>query len=296
MAAIPLTFGPGPVLDISELALIILSLVFFSRAGLSQRFPAVRNYLAIRLATVCVLLPILYLHHFVAISARVQYEIYFYASWPSYIACAIAVFFVVQEIFKLVMEPVAGLQRIGLVAFRWVAALALIIATASLTIPFKSISHNLAPFGMQVLRCISLFELALLAFLAISIHSLGRSFRSRAFGIALGLGVQASIDMILSMLQSYHPGLNSWVNVLSQATSISVLVLWSGYFLASEPVAELNPVTLPVSSSLLRWNDIAMAMGHSNAYVTVGQTSGAFFLRDVEQVVDKVLTKNSVGV
>ncbi|MGA7317663.1 MAG: hypothetical protein WBX22_27260, partial [Silvibacterium sp.] len=62
-----------------------------------------------------------------------------------------------------------------------------------------------------------------------------------------------------------------------------------------EPEAEREAMTLPVSSSLIRWNEIAGALGHSTPHVAVGQ-SGAFFLQDVEKVVDKVLTKNSIGV
>ena len=60
--------------------------------------------------------------------------------------------------------------------------------------------------------------------------------------------------------------------------------------------AERNAATLPVSSPLIRWNEIAKALGHSAPHVAVGQTSQAFFLQDVEKVVDKILTKNSIGI
>jgi len=282
------------ILEFAEPVLIWLSLVFFLKSGMSRRFPAMMTYLGLRAGSAVILEVILNLHRFVSIDNTLQYSVYFYTYWSFYTLGAIAIFFVIQEIFCHVTEPVPGIRRFGLLAFRWVAIISVIISVSS-AFPLKGLGVGLMSVGFQVMRCVSILELCLLAFLALFIHSLGRSFRSMAFGIALGFGVQAAMELILSVAATRSSVLDVNINLALQIVITCVLAGWMAYFLLPEPEAEREAITLPVSSSLIRWNEIASALGHSTPHVAVGQ-SGAFFLQDVEQVVDKILTKNSISV
>jgi hypothetical protein len=282
------------VLEFAEPVLVWLSLIFFVKAGMLKRFPAMMGYLGLRAVSSVVLEIILNLPHFIRISEPLQYSIYFYTYWPFYILSAIAIFLVIREIFCHITEPVPGIRRFGLLAFNWVAAISVIISLSS-SLPLKGLGAGLMSMGFQVMRCVSILELCLLAFLALFVHSLGRSFRSMAFGIALGFGVQAAMELVLSVVATRSPGLDVNVNLVLQVVTTFVLAGWMMYFLLPEREAEGEAITLPVSSSLIRWNEIASALGHSTPHVAVG-TSRATFLQDVEQVVDKVLTKNSISV
>ena len=282
------------ILEFAEPVLIWLSLVFFLKSGMSRRFPAMMTYLGLRAGSAVILEVILNLHRFVSIDNTLQYSVYFYTYWSFYTLGAIAIFFVIQEIFCHVTEPVPGIRRFGLLAFRWVAIISFIISVSS-SLPLKGVGAGLMSIGFQVMRCVSILELCLLAFLALFIHSLGRSFRSVAFGIALGFGVQAAMELILSVVATRSSVLDVNINLALQVVITCVLTGWMAYFLLPQPEAELEAITLPVSSSLIRWDEIASALGHSTPHVAVGQ-AGAFFLQDVEQVVDKVLTKNSISV
>jgi hypothetical protein len=282
------------ILEFAEPVLIWLSLIFFLRSGLSKRFPAMMTYLGLRACSAVTLEIILNLHRFFSIGNTLQYSVYFYTYWSFYTLGAIAIFFVIQEIFCHVTEPVPGIRRFGLLAFRWVAIISFIISVSS-SLPLKGVGAGLMSIGFQVMRCVSILELCLLAFLALFIHSLGRSFRSVAFGIALGFGVQAAMELILSVVATRSSVLDVNINLALQVVITCVLTGWMAYFLLPQPEAELEAITLPVSSSLIRWDEIASALGHSTPHVAVGQ-AGAFFLQDVEQVVDKVLTKNSISV
>jgi len=282
------------VLEFAEPVLIWLALVFFVTTGKSKRFPAMTSYLAIRAGSAVILEVILNLHRFVRIGETLQYSVYFYTYWTFYTIGAIAIFFVIREIFCHVTEPVPGIRRFGLVAFNWVALISGIISVSS-ALPLKGLGAGLMSIGFQVMRCVSILELCLLAFLALFIHSLGRSFRSMSFGIALGFGLQAAMELILSVVATRSQGLDVSVNVVLQVVITIVLAGWLTYFLMPEPAAEREAITLAVSSPLIRWNEIASALGHSTPHVAVGQ-SGATFLQDVEQVVDKILTKNSISV
>jgi hypothetical protein len=278
-------------LIIAEPFLSGLVLWAFLRANDHKRFPAMGGYLALRVASVSVLCFLLHAHHF-GIDPHVSYAAYFYAYVLSYLASAIAIFFVIQEMFKHLMAPLPGLSRLGLVAFRWAASISILVAMTSVVLPSGLKGDWVTAATSELMRCMSIMELCILAFLAFSLHSLGLSFRSRVFGVGLGFGLMASMEFVVSAFSIGHPSFATSAGTLSEITVTMALLTWTSYFLQTEP--ERKPVTLPVSSSLLRWNEIATALGHSTPHVAVGSSSD-FFLQDVEKVVDKILTKNSVN-
>jgi hypothetical protein len=265
----------------------VLALLAFLKAGMANRFPAMRNLLYLRIVAAIVLTLILNAPHFTSMEESARYSSYFYTYWFFYIAGAIATFFVLQEIFTHVLEPVPGLRRLGLIAFRWVSIISVIVSV----LHGQMILPKIPLLASEVMRCISILELCLLAFLVLSIHSLGLSFHSRAFGICLGFGMQA----VMEMIGSAFPGtqIYSTTNFFVALVGMITWLTWTGYFLLPKKEAEHVGVALPVTSPLLRWNEIAKALGHSTPHVAVGSTGG-FFLQDVEKVVDRVMTKNAL--
>ena len=270
-----------------------IALMALLKAGLSRRYPAMRIYLALRCFTDAALFFILEEHHFIAVSVRTQTLTYVYAYWLLYLLGAIAIFFVLQEIFKAVMEPIPGLQRLGLIAFRWVSVASVVILLAMTVLPSQRHGTDmfLTMISLQIMRCVSILEICLLAYLALSVHSLGRSFRGRLFGLGLGFGLEASGELIFSLMTSKPGPLWSLANLFLMTAGSAAVVIWAVYLLLPEPAEERSAITLPVTSPLLRWNDIALALGQRPAHVALGATSSAFFLQDVEQVVDKFLAK-----
>jgi hypothetical protein len=273
----------------------VVALLAILRAGLSKRFPAMRNYLILRCATDVVLLFILKENLIFHVSNVTQTVTYIYAYWISYAVVAVAIFLALQEVFKALMDPVPGLQRLGLVIFRWVtAASAILLIGTGCSPQYQGGSKSMifaSLVGIQLMRCISILEICLLAYLALSLNSLGRSFRGRVFGIGLGFGLQAAGELIISALLNHFHSIWSWENLIVETASLAAVLVWSAYFLLPEPAEERGPITLPITSPLLRWNDIASALGQRPAHVALGATSSAFFLQDVEEVVDKFLTK-----
>ncbi len=280
-------------LTLVEPWLNLLALLVALKVGIGRRFPAITFYLGLRFFSGVILAAILNAHHFSSISEKAQTLAYFYTYWTAYIAGAIAIFFTVQEIFNELMSPVPGLQRIGIIAFRWVSVTAVLISIGA-ALPVRQSSDLFSLVGTHIMKCTSIIELCLLAFIALTIHSLGRSFRNVMFGIGLGFGLEASSQLIASALLVRNPALYSMGNLVLEVITISTFSIWTAYFFLPEPATERNAATLPVTSPLIRWNEIAKALGHSAPHVALGQ-SQAFFLQDVEKVVDKILTKNSIG-
>jgi hypothetical protein len=283
-----------------EPVLLVLVAFAFFKSGSARRLPAMATFLVVRLVSLAYLdailfgwdnQPSMYCH-------TARYAAYFYGYWISYVAAAVAIFFVVQEVFKRVMEPVPGLRRLGLLAFRWISIVSVVICVGAVALPAAEIQADGSPIGpicVQMARCVSVMELCLLAFLALSIHALGRSLRSRLFGVGLGFGLQAAADLVFTAVSVKYPGLNNAATLGLQLAIDMVLVIFAVYFFMPEPAAERNMIVLPPSSMLARWNALAKGLGQIPQPMPAAAPTG-FFLQDIEGVVDRVLAKNPVVV
>lgn len=280
-----------------EPVLLLLAAFSFFRSGSARRLPAMATYVVVRLVSFAALASLLYAGDRSTYFCHTGwYTAYFYGYWLAYVAAAVAIFFVIQEVFKRVMEPVPGLRRLGLLAFRWISVVSIIVAVGAVALPGTMVKGDASPIGpicIQMMRCVSVLELCLMAFLALSIHSLGRSFRSRLFGLGLGFGMQAMADLIFTAVSIRYHSIGSIANLGLQLIIDVVLVTWSVYFLAPEAAAERNMIVLPPSSMLSRWNALAKGLGQMPEPVVAAAPTG-FFLQDIEGVVDRVLAKNPV--
>lgn len=273
-----------------EIGLTALALYAVLRAQAHRAFPAMAAFLAIRLADVAGFGFLPYGPH--SVSPVTRYAIYFYSYWTTYLIGTLLIFLIVQQVFRHLMTPFPGLSRLGIVAFRWVAVISVIVVVTSSLTPVPGKMHPFLIVAPQLMRCMSILELCLLAFLALTIHMFGLSYHSRIFGISLGFGLMASIGLITSALQSHH-NMFTWMNLIQSTSELLALVIWSVYFLRPEPAR--RPVLMPASSSLLRWNEVAASLGHTGAHIAVPPAPAeGFFLSDVEKVVEKILIKNSL--
>lgn len=280
----------------AEPFLDLVVLIAFLRAGFARRLPATRNYLYLRVGSAFLLNGMIAIEHLVPLSETTQSYMYFYTYWTLYLIGALFIFLVIREVYSVLMEPVPQLRKLGMMVFRWVLAISCIIAaviavSAGIT-PMHTFAQRLVYTAELGLHSVSVLELCLLAFIALTIHSLGRSFRSPLFGIALGLGIQAASDFFMVALAEWqHAKIWSFANLLLEVSTVVVLLTWTTYFLMPERREERQVVTVPSPSPLIRWNDVAQALGHGSPRIAAGASSG-FFLQDVERVVDRVLARN----
>lgn len=280
----------------AEPLLSLVVLIAFLKSGLARRLPATRNYLFLRIGSTILLYGILEMHHLIAIAGTTQYQIYFYTYWTLYLAGAVLIFFVIREIYSELMRPVPHLRRLGMMAFRWAVAISCIFAGIVLFsagfVPAHNLGGKLVYLAQLSFRSVSVLELCLLAFVVLTIHSMGRSFRSPLFGIALGLGIEAASEFLVNTVVIWrHEKVWSAANLVTEGVIVAVLLTWTVYFLLPERKENAVVFAAPEPSPLIRWNDVAQALGHSSPRVAAGASTG-FFLQDVERVVDRVLARN----
>ena len=265
----------------------ILCFLFWSKK-LQRRFPVMGSYLVLRMATMPVLLLLFQgqaRHWF----NDLCFPIYFYVYWTVYIASAVLLFFICVEVFRSALSAFPGLMKLGIVIFRWAVLVSALVSLSTL-----SFSHRgfliIPDIAFSLMRSVSILELCLLAFLCLSMNALRLSVRDMAFGIALGLGLMSSSDFIVSLFWSYKTSLTAPLQFVYESVILAALGIWVAYVALPEPARQ--PVVMPVNSTIYRWNEIASALGHTGTQVAVQQPANAFFLTDVESVVDKVLTRN----
>ena len=284
------------ILYAAEPLLMVVAMVALLRSREHRRFPALFAYVTVRLTSSVILQFLMHAHRFITVSEKAVYSCYFYTYWCSYVAGAIVVFLVIQELFQSSMDPFPGLKWLGTISFRWVACISFVATSAALLTPGGKGNKFVLSLLGQAMRCESVFILSLLLFLMLAAGKLGLSYRSRVFGISFGFGIMAGSDLVVSaaFLHFGENMLTSTVSVVTTSASLVTLAVWSAYFLLPEPARRAT--ALNASSPLARWNEIATTFGHSTPPVPVAVPASDFFLQDVEKVVDRILIKNSLHV
>src|ERR1700751_84604 len=213
--------------------------------------------------------------------------------WVAYGSSGVLPFLPAQQIFRDALDPLPGLRRLALVAFRWVAVVSVALSVVPAIVPlfFHWVSLQIAV--LQAMPCVSVLEFCLLAFILLSAQALGISWRSRLVGITLGFGVLAVVDTVCFMfLLRSLSHLLPWLLVRETGSAVAAAV-WLVYLLMHEP--KRKAVRLESSSQLQKGNEIAVALGKPVPHVALGQPEASpFFLQDVERVVDRVLSRNEM--
>jgi hypothetical protein len=275
------------LMSVAEFALWALLCFLFWTKELDKRFPAMGAYLALRVASMPVLLFFLYgqsLHWF----HDLCFPIYFYLYWAVYIASAVFLYFICIEVFRAALSSFSGLMKFGLIAFRWAVLASVIVSFSTISFPHRGVLL-IPTIAYGLMRSVSIVELCLLAFLCLSMNALRLSPRDFAFGTALGFGLMSANDFTHSLLISVYSSLIAPLQFVYESAILVTLGIWITYCALPEKVRQ--PFMVSANSTIFRWNEIATALGHTGTQVAV-QPAGGFFLTDVEKVVDEALSRS----
>ena len=179
---------------------------------------------------------------------------------------ALICFLVIRELFLVSLSPLEGLRRLGMILFAWVAAIAAVVALAVSIGP----SHTGIQFMIMAVsefqRCQGVLQLSLLVFLFMVARPLGVTTNNRIFGASIGFSILAVSDLVYSGWFHSQTLLSS-VNIFHAASLTIALCVWTVYAYLPDP--KRVPVTLPMTSALLRWNEVAKSLGKSGGRVMV---------------------------
>ena len=159
-------------------------------------------------------------------------------------ASAFLGFTVVHEAFLDVFRPFDTLRDLGTVLFKWAGLVMLLVAGV---VSVSTNSADLAPWMQAILtaqRCVRIIQVGMVLFLLFFSHYLGVSRRQYSFGIALGFGGFAVVE--LALIASWvgdHLG-NPWMSLVNMVAYNATLLTWLGYTLVKSPARELSATLL----------------------------------------------------
>jgi hypothetical protein len=202
-------------------------LVALYRRGLHRDYPFFFNYTILQVISVPVL----------AIASRISYPAYYYSYYFNLGLSVIISFAVLQEVFKDAFRPYENLRDLSVILFRWSALVALLVAVMW-AISASHNSENGVVNDVMLLadRSVRLMQCGLVFFLLLFHGYLGISPRSMLFGVSIGFGFFAAINMLVFTGLSRHGILNdaalSRINAVAYMAAVGI---WLGYTLVAAP-------------------------------------------------------------
>jgi hypothetical protein len=212
----------------------IIAIVMFRRSQ-HRAFKYFFAYIVVQILTFAVVFPA-YLYNSVA---------FFYVSWLTTAVSVVLGFKVIHEAFLDVFRPFHTLRDLGTVLFNWAGLVMLLVAGV---VSVSANSSDTAPWVEAIMtaqRCVRIIQVGMVLFLLFFARYLGVSRRQHSFGIALGFGTFAMVELVLiATWAGYHLSDVS-MGLVNMAAYNCTLLVWLGYTLVKSPARD-------ASSTLLR--------------------------------------------
>jgi hypothetical protein len=190
--------------------------------------------------------------------------------WTSQVVEYVLLLIVIYGAFRMAMKPLRGLHRAGKIIFSWVGVVSFALAIGMAFGP--RVDDTTAYIGIiagRLQQGTSVLLLCMLLFVCFTTRYLGLTYRSRIFGILLGLGIYSACALIESawLATKSASTVYSPIQLVDAFGFVACLAVWSGYLLAPEPARKL--VLLPTTSPYFFWNQVSEALGDDPGHVVV---------------------------
>ena len=226
--------------------LMSVVLIVMTRRKLYLELPCFFAYVAYHICQSAAELALLWLH--------VSTAVYFYGYYLMQAVSFALSFAVIYEIFASVFRPYQALRVLASRTFLIATATLVIVGLVLLSFGPGDQSYKLVRSIDIVQRSLRVVQLGLLLLLFFLSRSLALNWKSYSFGIALGYGLFASVELVILALKIEYPvaplRLLSFVNSISYGTA---QVIWAWYILQPKRVAQ--PVRVIPHNDLEKWNE-----------------------------------------
>ena len=253
-------------------ALQIVLLTFMVRRKWQSVYPRFFSYILFQILKSGILF----------LTYRYFHDNYFEAYWTGNAISVLLAVAVMDEILHRLFEQYGGIQTLGVIIFRWSCGLLMLLAVVSALSSHDGSADRVVAAVLAFERSVRLMQCGLFVLLMLLCRVLRDVSRQPVFGIALGFGVFASIELILiSVVMWYGDSPGAIVSLAKSAAYNAVTLLWIGYLQqASESVPAMNMV--PVTGLNLVLATPNPGAGHQESFIVW-----------VEQAVDRVLSRHA---
>jgi hypothetical protein len=198
------------------------------RRKLHKRFPVFFLFLWAQVANFAVIFPFW---------ITGNYRLYFGLFWLGAAVNAVLGFKVIHEIFLDVFRPYHTLKDLGTLLFKWAGVVMLLV---SVVVAFSN-SFDQSPLVHAVTtlqRSVRIVQLGLILFLLLFSRFLGVSRKQVSFGISLGFGLFAGVELLLMALNSGGFVKQGIFNLINMVTYNLAIFVWLGYSLSRKAVRQ----------------------------------------------------------
>lgn len=232
----------------------VLAVVVFRRK-LHKEFPVFFAYTVIQIAIFAVQFPVY---------TRCSTNAYFYTFWITSALNIVLAFKIIHEVFLDIFRPYPALRDLGTALFKWAALIMVLVSVVVISVtpgwddPFSRTIEI-------VQRCVRVIQCGMVLFLLAFCKNLGVSWKRLSFGIALGFGLFAGIELLTTALYSGSHLAGPMVNLIDMTAYNAGMTLWLLYS-ALNRRESLVPVLVPQ-----RWdealNEIHPHAGNSESLI-----------------------------
>jgi hypothetical protein len=187
-----------------------------------------------------------------------SYDAFFYVYWGCTAVSVAFGFGVIYEVFVDVFRSFHTLRDLGAVLFKWAGLVMLLVAGV---VAVSSNSPEMAPWLQAIItaqRCVRMIQVGMVLFLLLFARYLGVNRNQRSFGIALGFGSFAAVELLLIASWVGNHLANPWMSIVNMTTYNASLMVWLAYVVVKSPARD-------TSSSLLqpqRWEQSLSDIHH----------------------------------
>jgi hypothetical protein len=168
----------------------------------------------------------------------------FYLSWVCNAVSAAFGFGVIHEVFVDVFRSFHTLRDLGTVLFKWAGLVMLLVAGV---VSVSTNSGTMLPWMQAITttqRCVRMIQVGMVLFLLFFSRYLGISRRRHSFGIALGFGSFAVIELALVASWVGNHLANPWMSIINMTAYNLSLGLWLVYLVAPSPARDASNTLL----------------------------------------------------
>lgn len=253
----------GPVLQSALL-------VFMVRRQLHTVFPRFFSYIVFQIVKSGVLFLIY----------RYRYENYFDAYWTGNAISVLLAVTVMDEILHNLLKQYGSIQSLASLIFRWACGLLLLLSIVNAVSSQQSGADRVVSAVLTFDRSVRFMQCGLCILLLMLCRVLRNCWRQHVFGIALGFGVFASIElMLVSIVMHFGDRSVATISLVKSAAYNAVTLVWILYLKRqSEPLLVM---------------DRSPRLSGPNLALIPSTEVPDNFLSVVEQAVDRVLSRAS---
>jgi hypothetical protein len=246
------------------------------RRKLHKQFPVFFTYVLAQIGIFALTFPL---------RSADNYEWFFYAYWIGAAISALLSFRVIHEVFIDVFRPYHTLKDLGTVLFKWTGVVMLLV---SVVVAFSNSGNNdpLTQAITTLQRSVRMVQCGLILFLLLFSRFLGVSKRQQSFGIALGFGLFASVELILIALNSGGLVAIAHISLVNTAMYDVAIMVWLTYALARSEARDAAPNHLQTQ----RWEQSLADLHRADARGPMAPDS---LIPMFEGMVERALSRSS---